>query len=447
MTIDGVGSLSVIVPVPVAVVMSAVAGGCGLREVDGERLVRLVEQVAGHRDRDGLAHRAGQRERRGARRRRVVGGRRGGAVCRRPVDRDVVLRAGVADRERQVGGAGVALREADVVDREVGDRARRTRTARSRARSGRLLRALRSRTGPRPVARIFPCGPSGGNPALSRTGRVMAAEGYFSLLQREYFAGAKPLAWTGWRVDQPPEDDPLVFFAARFSLIVFCGFFFWSRPPVPAPRSFDFAIARPPRRQSLLVGASGSSFGTRVQRILHQGGQQLLDRQVAFLDVRGDGARHADGRVGERGQHAARLAGQRDHAAGRTLARVRRPGSRSRSCRSSRSRSATSPCLPSDSTWRSNIPSAPKSFAIAVRSDVSVVSAIAGIDGRRIVGRERADELRRQVLGVGGAAAVAADQDLAAARGATPPGSRRRTRCRPGMPPRRARTVSAVVRR
>ena len=29
MTSDGVGSLSVIVPVPVAVVMSAVAGGCG----------------------------------------------------------------------------------------------------------------------------------------------------------------------------------------------------------------------------------------------------------------------------------------------------------------------------------------------------------------------------------------------------------------------------------
>src|SRR6185369_1370901 len=48
-------------------------------------------------------------------------------------------------------------------------------------------------------------------------------------------------------LDQPPEDEPFVFFAARFSLIVFCGFFFWSRPPVPAPRSFDFAIARPPR--------------------------------------------------------------------------------------------------------------------------------------------------------------------------------------------------------
>ena len=44
----------------------------------------------------------------------------------------------------------------------------------------------------------------------------------------------------------------------------------------------------------------------------------------------------------------------------------------------------TSPCRPSDSTWRSNIPSVPKSFAIAVRSDVSVVSAIAGIDGRTL---------------------------------------------------------------
>ena len=30
------------------------------------------------------------------------------------------------------------------------------------------------------------------------------------------------------------------------------------------------------------------------------------------------------------------------------------------------------------------MPSAPKSFAIAVRSDVSVVSAIAGIDGRTL---------------------------------------------------------------
>ena len=36
------------------------------------------------------------------------------------------------------------------------------------------------------------------------------------------------------RMDQLP-DEPLVFFAARFSLMVFCGFFFLSRPPVPAP--------------------------------------------------------------------------------------------------------------------------------------------------------------------------------------------------------------------
>ena len=43
---------------------------------------------------------------------------------------------------------------------------------------------------------------------------------------------------------------------------------------------------------------------------------------------------------------------------------------------------STSPRRPSDSTWRANIPSTPKSFAIAVSSEVSVVSAIAGIDGR-----------------------------------------------------------------
>jgi hypothetical protein len=44
--------------------------------------------------------------------------------------------------------------------------------------------------------------------------------------------------------------------------------------------------------------------------------------------------------------------------------------------------SRTSPRLPNASTWRAKMPSTPKSFPIAVRSDVSVVSAIARIAGR-----------------------------------------------------------------
>ena len=43
---------------------------------------------------------------------------------------------------------------------------------------------------------------------------------------------------------------------------------------------------------------------------------------------------------------------------------------------------STSPARPSDSTCRAKTPSTPKSFAIAVSSDESVVSAIAGIEGR-----------------------------------------------------------------
>ena len=43
---------------------------------------------------------------------------------------------------------------------------------------------------------------------------------------------------------------------------------------------------------------------------------------------------------------------------------------------------STSPARPCDSTCRANIPSTPKSFAIAVSNDESVVNAIAGIDGR-----------------------------------------------------------------
>ncbi len=43
---------------------------------------------------------------------------------------------------------------------------------------------------------------------------------------------------------------------------------------------------------------------------------------------------------------------------------------------------STSPARPSDSTWRAKTPSTPKSFAIAVSSEVSVVRAMAGIDGR-----------------------------------------------------------------
>ena len=48
----------------------------------------------------------------------------------------------------------------------------------------------------------------------------MTVERYFRLLQREYFASAKRLLRSERR-DQPPEDDPFVFLAARFSLIVF----------------------------------------------------------------------------------------------------------------------------------------------------------------------------------------------------------------------------------
>ena len=108
---------------------------------------------------------------------------------------------------------------------------------------------------------------------------------------------------------------------------------------------------------------------------------------------------------------------------------------------------STSPARPSDSTWRAKTPSMPKSFAIAVSSDVSVVRAIAGIDGTRVVDGERAHELGRQVLGVGGAAAVAADQQLPAGRRVTRSAGPPRARRRRGTRPRRSRTVSAVSRR
>ena len=71
----------------------------------------------------------------------------------------------------------------------------------------------------------------------------------------------------------------------------------------------------PPGRWWLRSGrrsASGSSPG-RVQRALDEEGDELLDREVALLDVGRHGRGHPDRDVGERRERTAGRARERDH--------------------------------------------------------------------------------------------------------------------------------------
>ena len=95
-----------------------------------------------------------------------------------------------------------------------------------------------------------------------------------------------------------------------------------------------------------------------VELVLDEERDQLADRDMRLLDVRGLRARHVDLDVGERSELAAVLAGERD-----------RPEPWALACSNARTTladaplveipSRTSPSRPSASTWRANTPSKP----------------------------------------------------------------------------------------
>ena len=74
---------------------------------------------------------------------------------------------------------------------------------------------------------------------------------------------------------------------------------------------------------------------------------------------------------------------------------------------------ATSPGLPSASIWRAKMRSKPRSLPAAVSAELSVVKAMAAMAAR--FGLVADGQFGREMLGVGGAAAIAEQHQLAAA--------------------------------
>ena len=142
----------------------------------------------------------------------------------------------------------------------------------------------------------------------------------------------------------------------------------------------------------------------------------VLDRDVRLLDVLGVRAGNADGDVGQPAR-APPVAGQGDHRQAAAAGRLHRGHHVARAAAGADADAARRRAAPAPRTWRAKIPSKPQSLAKAVRKEVSVVSAMAGKPGPVEVPGQAGDELGRHVLAVGGAAAVAAQEQLVAAPG------------------------------
>ena len=285
----------------------------------------------------------------------------------------------------------------------------------------------------------------------------MALGGYFPLLHDEYFAlaqwhlpsaaraadGSPGRVPDGERLgpDAPQRvverdqrsDEPFVFLAARFSLMVFCGFFFWSLPPVPAPRSFDFATISPP---------PSSSVPQVPERVRNEGTAHPRRGKPATAPPPDGTPGCAPSRCSGRGRPR-RRDGASEPPDAPVSATTRMPSPRARSA--ARSTLAEVPLV--EIAIRTS-PCASERFHLSLEHPLDAEVVRDGCEERRIGGqrdggdrrarvvdRQRADELRRQVLRVRGAATVPADQELPAGCAEMRPAGRRPSRCHPGIPP------------
>ena len=140
----------------------------------------------------------------------------------------------------------------------------------------------------------------------------------------------------------------------------------------------------------------------------------MLHRQVTFLDVRRDGAGDADGRIGQSRETASRGAGQRDHR--KSLRTGAFGGADHVPGVAARRDGDQHVALPAERLHLT----LEHALGTEVVRDGGEERRVGGERDRRdrwaeVVDRERADELRREVLGVRGAASVAADEELATA--------------------------------